>query len=41
VLSWDLFWDRGLARGGKDTVSAATVVFTDIRGIHPLHVDER
>lgn len=32
VLSWDLFWDRGLTRGGKDTVSTATVVFTDIEG---------
>jgi len=32
LLSWDLFWDRGLARGGKDTVSVATVVFTDLEG---------
>ena len=32
LLSWDLFWDRGLTRGGKDTVSQATVVFTDLEG---------
>lgn len=32
LLSWDLFWDRGLVRGGKDTVSVATVVFTDLEG---------
>jgi adenylate cyclase len=31
VLSWDLFWDRGFARG-KDTVSTAAVVFTDLEG---------
>ncbi|PZS19735.1 MAG: hypothetical protein DLM57_03360, partial [Pseudonocardiales bacterium] len=32
LLSWDLFWDRGLARGGRDKVSEATVVFTDLEG---------
>ncbi|MFN2517783.1 MAG: adenylate/guanylate cyclase domain-containing protein [Jatrophihabitantaceae bacterium] len=32
LLSWDLFWDRGLARGGKDKVSTATVAFTDLEG---------
>jgi adenylate cyclase len=31
ALSWDLFWDRGLARG-RDTVSTAAVVFTDLEG---------
>jgi adenylate cyclase len=31
VLAWDLFWDRGLGRG-KDTVSTAAVVFTDLEG---------
>jgi adenylate cyclase len=33
VLSWDLYWDRGL-RGGhtRDTTSPATVVFTDLEG---------
>jgi adenylate cyclase len=31
LLSWDMFWDRGLGRT-KDTVSTATVVFTDLEG---------
>ena len=33
VLSWDLYWDRGL-RGGhtRDTTNTATVVFTDLEG---------
>jgi adenylate cyclase len=33
VLSWDLYWDRGL-RGGRsrDTMTVATVVFTDLEG---------
>jgi len=32
LLAWDVFWDRGHKRGGRDTVSAATVVFTDLEG---------
>lgn len=32
LLSWDVFWDRGGVRGGKDTVGQATVVFTDLEG---------
>jgi adenylate cyclase len=32
LLSWDVFWDRGHKRGGRDTVSEATVVFTDLEG---------
>jgi adenylate cyclase len=31
LLSWDVFWDRGVVRG-KDTVGQATVVFTDLEG---------
>jgi adenylate cyclase len=31
LLSWDLFWERGLLRS-KDSVSTATVVFTDLEG---------
>jgi adenylate cyclase len=31
MLSWDLLWDRGLGRG-KDRVSSATVIFTDLEG---------
>ncbi|MEP7019351.1 MAG: adenylate/guanylate cyclase domain-containing protein [Pseudonocardiales bacterium] len=32
LLAWDVFWDRGHKRGGRDTTSAATVVFTDLEG---------
>ncbi|HEV7191591.1 MAG TPA: adenylate/guanylate cyclase domain-containing protein [Jatrophihabitantaceae bacterium] len=31
VLAWDVFWDRGIGRT-RDTVSTATVVFTDLEG---------
>jgi adenylate cyclase len=31
VLAWDVFWDRGIGRS-RDTVSTATVVFTDLEG---------
>jgi adenylate cyclase len=31
MLSWDLLWDRGLGRS-KDTLSSATVLFTDLEG---------
>lgn len=31
VLAWDVFWDRGIGRT-RDSVSAATVVFTDLEG---------
>src|SRR5438445_6199284 len=30
ALSWDVLWNRGL--GGRDIVSTATVVFTDLEG---------
>ena len=32
VLSWDLYWDRGLRGGHRDTTNTATVVFTDLEG---------
>lgn len=32
VLTWDLFFDRGLPIRSRDTVGEATVVFTDLEG---------
>lgn len=38
VLAWDVFWDRGIGRT-RDTVSAATVVFTDLEGFTRFTAD--